>query len=146
KRKAREEAEAQREAALNAGLRTPPQKKKHRTKNGLPKLNFGGPSRAPPSTKVYMEERDSRLLARQQGVRHRDLSSSSSFCSSLTNHQAVKKVSVLPLVGLRLIEFYLGYHIPPFSSTTSLATVINHSRFVQALMLVLDIMFVTTDS
>ena len=60
KRKAREEAEAQREAALAAGLRTPPHKKKHKNRNGLPKLNFGGPAKPPPPPKMFMEERESR--------------------------------------------------------------------------------------
>ncbi|VDN22316.1 unnamed protein product [Cylicostephanus goldi] len=56
KRKAREVAQAQREAALAAGLRTPPQKKKHRARNALPKLNFGGLVKAPPPSKAYMED------------------------------------------------------------------------------------------
>ncbi|KHJ89656.1 hypothetical protein OESDEN_10514, partial [Oesophagostomum dentatum] len=93
KRKAREEAEAQREAALAAGLRAPPQKKKHRNRNGLPKLNFGGPARPPPPPpKAYTEERETRKTLRQQTARHRDLSSSS-LSSTLTSQQSRRESS-----------------------------------------------------
>lgn len=60
KRKNREEAEAQREAALAAGLPTPPTKRKHRTKNALPKLNFGVVKVAP--RQPHVEERETRSV------------------------------------------------------------------------------------
>ncbi|EYC43543.1 hypothetical protein Y032_0490g2382 [Ancylostoma ceylanicum] len=84
KRKAREQAEAQREAAIAAGLRTPPQKKKHKNKNTLPKLNFGV-VKIPP--KPHVEEREPRAVSRRQGVRLRDVSTSS-LSSTLTSHMA----------------------------------------------------------
>ncbi|KAK6755997.1 hypothetical protein RB195_014408 [Necator americanus] len=82
KRKAREEAEAQREAALAAGLRTPPHKKKHRNKNALPKLNFG---LVKVPSKPHQEEREPRGLTRRHGAKPRDVSTSS-ISSTLTSH------------------------------------------------------------
>lgn len=75
KRKNREEAEAQREAALAAGLPTPPTKRKHRTKNALPKLNFGVVKVAP--RQPHVEERETRSVTRRQGARLREQSTSS---------------------------------------------------------------------
>ncbi|PIO68261.1 hypothetical protein TELCIR_09956 [Teladorsagia circumcincta] len=57
--KKREKAEAQREAALAAGLPALPLKKKRKSKNALPTLNFGVVKAAP---KLPAEEREARAL------------------------------------------------------------------------------------
>ncbi|KAE9413360.1 hypothetical protein Angca_004578, partial [Angiostrongylus cantonensis] len=74
KRKAHEEEEARREAAMANGRPTPTLKKKHRTKNYLPKLNFGSTKF---SHSVVADEREPRPMARQCSAKLRDLSSSS---------------------------------------------------------------------
>ncbi|WKY10099.1 hypothetical protein Q1695_002446 [Nippostrongylus brasiliensis] len=84
KRKAREQEEAQREAALAAGLPTPT-KKKHKSKSVLPKLNFGVTKVAPKAT--HVEEREPRALSRRQKPVTRDVSSSS-VSSSPTSYAA----------------------------------------------------------
>ncbi|XGW02157.1 hypothetical protein V3C99_014309 [Haemonchus contortus] len=79
----REKAEAQREAAL-AGLPAPPLKKKRKSKNALPTLNFGVVKAAP---KPLVEERESRTLSRCHSAKYRDVSSSS-LSSTPTSYQA----------------------------------------------------------
>ncbi|KAK6046100.1 hypothetical protein COOONC_16395, partial [Cooperia oncophora] len=73
-RSKREKAEAQREAALAAGLPALPPKKKRKSKNALPTLNFGVVKAAP---KPPAEEREARALLRCQGAKLRDVSASS---------------------------------------------------------------------
>ncbi|CAJ0590000.1 unnamed protein product [Cylicocyclus nassatus] len=117
KRKVREVEQAQREAALAAGLRTLPQKKKHRARNALPKLNFGGLMKAPPPSKAYMEDvHESWTSLRQQGSTHRDRSSSS-FCSSLTNQQSRRESSTYASDAWGLL--------PSFSSDTRAQSVMS---------------------
>ncbi|VDO38873.1 unnamed protein product [Haemonchus placei] len=80
----REKAEAQREAALAAGLPAPPLKKKRKSKNALPTLNFGVVKAAP---KPLVEERESRTLSRCHSAKYRDVSTSS-LSSTPTSYQA----------------------------------------------------------
>ncbi|KAK5978609.1 hypothetical protein GCK32_013628 [Trichostrongylus colubriformis] len=80
----REKAEARREAAAAAGLPASSLKKKRKSKNSLPTLNFGIVKAAP---KPLAEEREARALSRSQGAKLRD-ASTSSISSTPTSYLA----------------------------------------------------------